>query len=61
MGYRVTGQSGRVKTYVTEMICDTEADIQNLPIDNCEPGSTCLCIETSNVYILNSEKIWKKL
>ena len=61
MAYRITSQSGETEAYVTEMICDTEADVANLPTSNCEPGSTCLCIETSSVYILNSERVWKKI
>lgn len=61
MAYSITNQSGNVETYLTEFICDTETDILTLPTENCKPGSSCLVIETSNVYILNSEKQWKKI
>ena len=57
--------------------CDTEADIVNLPTINTEgtpqgdgdpetvqpvkPGSTCFVIDTSEVYKLKSDNVWKKL
>ena len=44
-----------------ELVCDTEADVETLPTVNCAAGSSCLVIETSNVYILNSKKEWKKI
>lgn len=43
---------------------DTEADVANLPTseedypDGVEPGSDCLVIESSNVYILKSNRTW---
>ena len=51
------------KGYVTEMTCDTTSDVTNvLPtmVDKYEMalGSTCLCIEDSNVYIMKSDKSW---
>jgi len=61
MAYRITSQRGEVEAYVMELVCDTEADVSNLPTENCEAGSSCLVIESSNVYILNSEKEWKKI
>jgi hypothetical protein len=38
--------------------CDTTADIPNLPVfaesNNLKPGTTCLCKQTSQVYMLGS-------
>lgn len=53
-------QNDNIQTYVNEYVADTEADIKDLPT-NIYPGSVCIVIETSNVYMLNSEKKWKKL
>lgn len=49
------------ETYgVISYLIDTEADVKNLPT-HCAPGSTALCAETSDVYILNNKKKWVKL
>jgi hypothetical protein len=61
MAYNITSQRGEVEAYVMELVCDTEADVSTLPTSNCAAGSTCLVIESSNVYVLNSEKVWKKI
>lgn len=45
--------------------CDSAADIANLPAfaesNNLKPGSTCMCIDTSEVYAMKSDKTWKVL
>lgn len=49
---------------ITEYACDTEADIQTLPTKaskGIEPGSTCLVIATSSVYMLNSNDEQKEI
>lgn len=46
--------------YVMEYIADTEADVKNLDT-NGTPGSTCLVIESAEVYMLNGNHEWKKL
>lgn len=43
-----------------EFVCDTPDDIEKLPKD-CAAGSHAFVIETSDVYMLNSQKEWKKL
>lgn len=45
------------------LYCDTEADVANLPTseDEIGLGSTCLVIESSNVYILGSNRTWEVL
>lgn len=58
--FNIIKQGERSTAYVTEYVADTETDIVNLPT-NSAPGSTCLVIETSNVYMLNNKKEWKKL
>lgn len=56
----ITKRSGNESQYVNEYIADTEEDILKLPKD-CSPGSTALCVATSSVYIMNSNKEWKEL
>lgn len=60
MGYALNKQSNRLDYNLREYICDTPADLNDIPTD-CEPGSTTLVISTSEVYILNTEKEWKRL
>lgn len=45
---------------VITYLIDTEADVNKLPT-YCAPGSTALCAETSDIYILNNAKKWVKL
>lgn len=42
---------------------DTEADVADLPTseDEIYPGSTCMVIETANVYMLDSTRTWSPL
>ena len=47
------------QTYKTFM-CDSPSDINNLPTD-IAPGSTCLVLSNSVVYVLNSAGSWKQL
>lgn len=46
-----------------EYIADSENDIKNLPTDKTvvNPGSTCICINESSVWILNNCYEWCKL
>lgn len=45
--------------------CDSAADIPNLPAyaesNNLKPGTTCTCIDTSEVYAMKSDGTWKVL
>jgi len=61
MGYRITAQRGETEAYVTEFVCDTTADVANLPTKNCDPGSSCLVIGTSEVYVLNTQRHWVQI
>ena len=45
---------------VAEYICDTPADVQDLPV-NDGPGSIALIVSNATVYILNGQKEWKVL
>lgn len=55
-----TAQSGEIQYNVVELVADTVADIANLPT-NCAPGSTCVVIENSSVWIIDSAGVWHEL
>lgn len=61
---------------VRDFYCDEPADVRNLPTSSalgvqqgedtvsCQkvyPGSSCMCIGSSEVYILNSLDQWKSI
>ena len=56
-------KNDNVSAYVTEFVADTEADIKDLPTDTSKvfPGSTCIIVATSDVYMLNNNQEWVKL
>lgn len=58
--FNITRQGNHSTAYVTEYVADTAEDVAKLPIDSA-PGSTCVIIDTGDVYILSNEKEWKKL
>ena len=59
--YFITKQSDKTTQYVNELIADTVDDLQNINVNTMRPGTTCLVIEPTSVYILNTEKQWKQL
>ena len=58
--FNIIKQGERSSAYVTEYVADTPADLADLPTNNA-PGSTCIVISTSEVYMLNNNKEWKRL
>lgn len=58
----IIGQGDKTTTYLMSYVADKEADITaEKPSDNIAIGSTCLVIETSNVYMLGSDRQWHLL
>ena len=55
----IYSQSGHTRYGVKEYICDTNEDIDLLPLDDT-PGSSALVIDSGALYILNSSHEWKK-
>ena len=55
--FTITGNSGHVAYGIKEFMCDTVADIDDLPID-IAIGSTAFVIEGSKVYMLNNQRRW---
>lgn len=56
MGYFIAANSGKVAYGVKSFIIDTARDIYNLP--HCEPGSTAYCIESGDIFIMNTKRQW---
>ena len=56
-------KNDNISAYVTEFVADTEDDIKDLPTDISKvfPGSTCIVVATSDVYMLNNNQEWVKL
>lgn len=62
--FKITRSKDIATTYIVDIVADSETDVANLPTkasDNIEAGSTCLVIETSEVYMLNNQDQWVKL
>lgn len=53
-------QNDKISTYVTEFICDTVADVANLPTEKNKvyPGSAALVASTGDIYVLNASRKW---
>ena len=54
-------KNGTNKQY--DFICDDEPDVADLPTaeDEVDIGASALVIETANVYMLNSQRVWRPL
>ena len=58
--YSILSQSGNSTTYVTQFFVDREDDIAALPkYPKVAKGSTCLCLATKQVWILNNDSEWE--
>lgn len=60
MGYQLYKNDNGFPGYHEEYIVDTRMDMHTVPRD-CEPGSTCLVIEDSSVWVLNTNHEWKEI
>lgn len=60
MAYTRIKQQDHNNTYYTEFVIDTVQDVSTLPTDeeSVSIGSAAICIENSEVYMLNSKRRW---
>lgn len=60
MAYTRIKQQDHNNTYYTEFVIDTAQDVSTLPTDeeSVSIGSVAICIENSEVYMLNSKRQW---
>lgn len=54
-------QNNAVQANINEYVADTPDDIKDLPTKKIQPGSICIVVSTSQVYMLNGEKEWVEL
>ena len=53
MAYKMTKQGT-----VNEFVCETADDVQSIPKDQINFGSMAIVIETGQIFIANSKKVW---
>lgn len=59
--YRVIANGEDIQQNVVELIADLLTDIDILPTNIFGPGSTCIVIEDSSVWMLGTDRVWKEL
>lgn len=63
--YKVIANGEDVQQSVVEIVADTLADISDLQIETAEayysPGSSCIVLEDSSVWMLGNDEIWHEL
>lgn len=59
MSIQLTKIGNSPNTPVKEYICDTQADVEKLPV-SAPMGSTAFCIETKKAYMKGSDS-WKQI
>ena len=60
-GWYLMQTDSNVTHGVNQYCVDSVADIAYIPINSCQPGSSVIDISTGDVYMLNSERQWKKI
>ena len=58
--YKITANGEDIQQTVVEIVADELADISTLPVTFC-PGSSCIVIENSSVWMLGNDKVWHEL
>ena len=58
--FTVASKNNTVRYNLTQFVCNTENDITVVPT-TVAPGSTLFCIESSNTYMLNTNREWVKI
>lgn len=60
MAIALTGNRNNTLYGVNSYVADDETDIKDLPVD-VQPGSTCIVVNPTSVYMLNTKQEWVKL
>lgn len=61
MSFRIQSQSGRTTYNLKKFTVDTFADISKIAVRELAVGSTVFVIDTSENYMLNSQRQWIKV
>ena len=57
----LTKQANMTEAYITESYVEKEEEITTLSTTGRRAGSLVICIDTGNVYVLNSNHQWSLL
>lgn len=60
MAYSSYQNSDNIVPYYVALVADTNTDVAELSTDFA-PGSTCLVIEDSSLWILGNDKTWHQI
>jgi len=60
MGYSSYQNSDNVVPYYMAFVADMLTDVNKLPT-NCAPGSTCIVIENSSLWMLGTDNQWHEM
>lgn len=58
MAYKMTKVGSLDNETSNEFFCDTEADLNNIPMNLINLGSVAVVIDGMEIYIANSKKEW---
>ena len=58
--YKVISNGNIIQSSVVEVVVDTLTDIDTLPT-TFGPGSDCICLEDSSVWMLGNDGVWHQL
>ena len=59
--YKIIANGEDVQQSVVEIVADTLADISILPTKFVSPGSDCIVLENSSVWMLGNDEVWHEL
>ena len=64
--YKVTANGENIQQEVVEIVADSLTDIDDLQEKTNKskyygPGSTCIVIENSSVWMLGNDRVWHEL
>lgn len=57
----LTKQANMTEAYITESFVEKEEEVATLSTVGRRAGSIVVCIDTGNVYVLNSNQQWSLL
>lgn len=61
MAYKIISNGPNIQSNVVEIVVDTLAEIEDVPIARCGVGSDMIVLEDSSVWMLGNDKIWHQL
>ena len=60
MAYILRQKGSNINILCHYFECDEESDLSTIDTSSAPMGSRCYVINSGNLYVLNSEKDWKK-